>query len=64
MKEKDLTKAERYQLMLYRAGKPKTEALPQEAYRDPADTVLFESERLEREKARAKRKAFRKSERD
>lgn len=64
MKESDLTKAERYQLMLYRAGKPKSQALPADAYRDPADSVMFESERQEREKARAKRKALRKSERE
>lgn len=64
MKEKDLTKSERYQLMMYRAGKPKSQALPADAYRDPADSVLFESERLEREKARAKRKSLRKNEQD
>jgi hypothetical protein len=64
MKEKDLTKSERYQLMLYRTGKPKSNALPADAYRDPADSVMFESERLEREKAQAKRKSLRKNESD
>ena len=55
MKERDLTKAERYQLMLYRQGKPKSTAQPRQFYSDPSRTVLFESERVERAAGRKKK---------
>ncbi len=55
-KEADLTKAERYALLLYRQGKPKSTALPRQCYMDPSRSILFESERAERAAARAKRK--------
>lgn len=45
MKEKDLSRAERYALFLYRQGKEKSKALPARAYGDPASYVEFESAR-------------------
>ncbi len=56
MKEADLTKAERYALLLYRQGKPKSTALPRQCYFDPAASIMFESERAAKAAKRAKRK--------
>lgn len=50
-----LTKSERYALLLYRQGKPKSRALPRQAYADPAESVMFPAERAARE-AKRKRK--------
>lgn len=41
MKEKDLTRAERFDLMLYRQGKERSRAMPARAYGNPADYVEF-----------------------
>lgn len=67
MKEKDLTRAERYALLLYRQNKPKTErstAMPRQFYADPAASILFERERQERQDARARRLGLREKETD
>lgn len=56
MKEADLTKAERYALLLYRQGKPKSTALPRQCYMDPSQSVMFESERVAKASARARRR--------
>ncbi|MFZ3286567.1 MAG: hypothetical protein WA191_06925 [Telluria sp.] len=54
MKEADLTKSERYSLLLYRQGKPKSRALPRQAYADPSESVLFPAERAAREAKKKK----------
>jgi len=54
VKEADLTKSERYALLLYRQGKPKSRALPRQAYFNPADSVMFESERAAKQAKKSK----------
>lgn len=66
MKEKDLTRAERYALLLYRQNKEKerSTAMPRQYYMNPADSVLFARERQERQDVRAKRLGLREKEID
>ncbi|HEY0062479.1 MAG TPA: hypothetical protein VGC21_10180 [Telluria sp.] len=56
-----LTKRELHSLMMTRANKDRSYAQPRHAYLDPAVSVLFERERLERERARAKRNSLMKN---
>lgn len=52
MRRAEFMNIDRLALAFAREGKEKSNALPARAYRDPAETVEFESERIRKESAR------------